>query len=353
MALDITSYLLGKKGSGGASGLKVVVVEELPQTGEANILYLVPKTTTGTNNIFEEYLYINENWELIGTTDIDLSNYIQKSLTAGLVKNDGTIDTSTYLTQEVPEVYCQYQTSTSNPLVLDGQKKGIMVLNDASGYLYYKAKSTSSYSSSISSCSARYIIFFEDINIDTMTKNKNIGLVNYWAAGVNTIGYLYLNSSNQLSINTTTVIGYGINYSAQTWGGVKTFVDIPRTQNTTAPTLDNQLTNKKYVDNTVAPSVTTSSTSTYTISSLSENKVYKLGEITSLTISAVTTFDRESVIYFESGSTATDITIPTSLDNIGDVPTLTTSGDTNTGTCATNKKYIISVLNNIAVWKEY
>ena len=280
MALDITSYLLGKKGGGSASGLKVVVVETLPTTGEADILYLVPKTTTGTNNVFEEYLYVNNNWELIGTTDIDLSNYIQKSLTSGLVKNDGTIDTSTYLTQEVPEVYCQYQTSTSNPLVLDGQKKGIIFLNDASGYLYYKAKSTSSYSS-ISSCSARYIIFFEDINIDTMTKNKNIGLVNYWAAGVNTIGYLYLNSSNQLSINTTTVIGYGINYSSQTWGGVKTFVDIPRTQYTTAPTLDNQLTNKKYVDDKATTTKNSTIQSIYTscgLSAYSTSSTYAVGD---------------------------------------------------------------------------
>ena len=32
-------------------------------------------------------------WEKIGDTEIDLTNYIQKSQTAGLVKNDGTIDT--------------------------------------------------------------------------------------------------------------------------------------------------------------------------------------------------------------------------------------------------------------------
>lgn len=32
-------------------------------------------------------------------TKTDLSNYVQKSSTAGLLKNDGTVDTNTYLTQ--------------------------------------------------------------------------------------------------------------------------------------------------------------------------------------------------------------------------------------------------------------
>lgn len=103
----------------------------------------------------------------------------------------------------------------------------------------------------------------------------------------------------------------------------------------------------------IDPTVTTSSTSTYTIASLTGNNVYKLGEITSLTITAVTTFDKESVIYFESGSTATSVSIPDSLTNLGNVPTLTTSSNVSTGTCTASKNYIISVLNNIAVWKEY
>ena len=95
--------------------------------------------------------------------------------------------------------------------------------------------------------------------------------------------------------------------------------------------------------------VTTDSGTTYTISSLAGNQSYKLGTLTSLTISAVTIFDEESIIYFTSGSTPTSITIPTTLVNIGDVPELTSGS----GTCTASKSYIISVLNNIAVWKEY
>lgn len=103
----------------------------------------------------------------------------------------------------------------------------------------------------------------------------------------------------------------------------------------------------------VSPNITTSSASTYTISSLVGNQVYKLEELTSLTITATTTFDRESIIYFTSGSTATSVSLPDSITNLGDAPTMTTSDNVNTGTCEASKSYIIAILNNIAVWKAY
>ena len=101
------------------------------------------------------------------------------------------------------------------------------------------------------------------------------------------------------------------------------------------------------------PEIITNSDSTYTITNLTTHKSYKLAELTSLIISAVETFDIESVIYFTSGSTPTSVSVPDTLTNIGDVPTLTTSDGVSTGTCEVNKSYIISVLNNIAVWRNY
>lgn len=125
--------------------------------------------------------------------------------------------------------------------------------------------------------------------------------------------------------------------------------------NTTAytPSSNYHPATKLYVDTAVLPTVTSSATTTYRVTSLVGNQVYKLGEITELRIDAVTTFDKESIFYFESGSTATDIIVPSSLTNLGDVPSLSTAGSTATGTCDTGKSYIISVLNNIAVWKAY
>ena len=56
------------------------IVEELPETGETNIFYLIAKDTAGeTGNVYDEYLYINGNFELVGSTAMDLSGYVLAS----------------------------------------------------------------------------------------------------------------------------------------------------------------------------------------------------------------------------------------------------------------------------------
>ena len=119
------------------------------------------------------------------------------------------------------------------------------------------------------------------------------------------------------------------------------------------PTGDYNPSTKLYVDSKINPTVETSSTSTYTIAQLNANYVYKLGLIEGVTITAVSVFNKESIIYFTSGVTPTAISVPTTLTNLGDVPTLTASGGVSTGTCDASKSYIISVLNGIAIWKKY
>lgn len=60
--------------------LNVVVVQTLPtQDISTTTIYLVPKQTTGTDDIYDEYIYVNNSWEHIGSTAIDLSNYYNKS----------------------------------------------------------------------------------------------------------------------------------------------------------------------------------------------------------------------------------------------------------------------------------
>ena len=55
------------------------IVQELPSTGANNILYLVPRTESETSNVYDEYVYANNNWEKIGSTDIDLSDYVKNT----------------------------------------------------------------------------------------------------------------------------------------------------------------------------------------------------------------------------------------------------------------------------------
>ena len=59
------------------SGFHAEIVSELPETGKTNVLYLVAKTSAASGDGYDEYLYINGAWERIGSTDIDLSGYVQ------------------------------------------------------------------------------------------------------------------------------------------------------------------------------------------------------------------------------------------------------------------------------------
>lgn len=74
------------------------IVQELPQTGATNVIYLVPKSTSQTNNVYDEYVYANNNWEKIGDTQIDLSDYVTTSdLNTALADYTTTTDLTTLL----------------------------------------------------------------------------------------------------------------------------------------------------------------------------------------------------------------------------------------------------------------
>lgn len=69
---DITNAI------GSITGIEFVVVETLPATGQRQgTIYLVAHAH-GTNDSYDEYVWLKDSskWEKIGTTDIDLSNYV-------------------------------------------------------------------------------------------------------------------------------------------------------------------------------------------------------------------------------------------------------------------------------------
>ena len=61
----------------GITKLTAQIVTTLPTTGESNILYLVPKSTAATDNAYDEYMWISNKWEMIGSTSVDLSGYLK------------------------------------------------------------------------------------------------------------------------------------------------------------------------------------------------------------------------------------------------------------------------------------
>lgn len=99
-ALNITS---GSDDDSSGVGFDVEIVNSLPQEdiSEGTIYFLAKNGSQGDS--YDEYMYINNNWEKIGNTSIDLSNYATKSEIAGFyTKPNGGIPAAdladTYLT---------------------------------------------------------------------------------------------------------------------------------------------------------------------------------------------------------------------------------------------------------------
>ena len=63
------------------TGFTAKAVDALPETGEDNIIYLVKNNeSTETQNVYDEYLWINGAFEKLKSTDkIELSDYYTKS----------------------------------------------------------------------------------------------------------------------------------------------------------------------------------------------------------------------------------------------------------------------------------
>jgi len=61
------------------------------QNPDPDIFYLVPVENGSSPDLFVEWVYTNNNWEMFGSATIDLSNYVQKTdyatnNTGGVVK---------------------------------------------------------------------------------------------------------------------------------------------------------------------------------------------------------------------------------------------------------------------------
>ena len=128
--------------SGGAT---IEVVTELPETGESNVIYLVPKQDTSTDNIFDEYLWVNNDWELIGSTGIDLSDYIPMYI----------IENNTY----------------TNPFVIQNCKLGIYNFGKNST-IYYKPFTTMAVSQAFTMYNGYWIITNSNVVIFILSIGK-------------------------------------------------------------------------------------------------------------------------------------------------------------------------------------
>lgn len=72
----------------------IKVVDTLPETGLENRIYFVPKADTQTQDLFDEYVWINGKWEWVTTKqlEVDLTPYYKKTETYNKTEVDNKIN---------------------------------------------------------------------------------------------------------------------------------------------------------------------------------------------------------------------------------------------------------------------
>ena len=72
-------------GSGSGAGINIQIVDELPTDNiSLTTIYFKHMATGKLHNVYEEWMYINDAWELIGTTEMDLSGYATTAMVGDL-----------------------------------------------------------------------------------------------------------------------------------------------------------------------------------------------------------------------------------------------------------------------------
>lgn len=104
--------LEGKKGDPGA--INLLIVNELPLVGSEDTLYFVPKEDTEESDMYDEYVWINNDWELVGTKQItvDLSDYVKNTDYASSSKGGVIKSSNDYATQITQNGNLQSQTKS-------------------------------------------------------------------------------------------------------------------------------------------------------------------------------------------------------------------------------------------------
>lgn len=109
-------------------GFKIQVEQDrsiLETTGQQKILYLIPKSSSLTNNYYDEYVYTT-TWEKVGDTKIDLSSYgtslSVEGIMLSLLNSEGTVLSSVDISGRTDIDDCTV-TLSSNSFVYDGTSK--------------------------------------------------------------------------------------------------------------------------------------------------------------------------------------------------------------------------------------
>lgn len=115
--------------------LDIRVVQTLPTEDiSTTTIYLVPKTTAEANNAYDEYIYVSNAWEHIGSTEVDLTDYVKNTdyatnSTGGVFKVSSTYGlamSQAGILYGSGRTYAQYQSAGTNLIVAKGTLENVI-----------------------------------------------------------------------------------------------------------------------------------------------------------------------------------------------------------------------------------
>lgn len=128
-------------------------VSSLPTTNiKTNVIYLVPKSSPETSDVKDEYINLDgttSGWELIGSTEIDLSNYVTvTALNTALADYTTTANLTTLLNAKQDKVQVSTMPTASADYVGKGfyQFMGVTDSTYTHGYFYECVNNGGTYS---------------------------------------------------------------------------------------------------------------------------------------------------------------------------------------------------------------
>lgn len=117
-------------------GLDIKIKSSLPSVGEKNVLYLIEIKDGQKPNLYDEYLYINNQWEKIGTTEVDLTNYVKNtdyatSDKAGVIKpGNWFVINANGEAQATTASYQSYLNDANNKFIGKGTLENVIIGKD-------------------------------------------------------------------------------------------------------------------------------------------------------------------------------------------------------------------------------
>lgn len=292
---NLQNYYLKSEVNALISNISVVrfeVVENLPNIGESNVIYLVPNNGN-VPDVYDEYIWVGSAWEKIGSTDVDLSGYSKKFDEIKFSYENAVI---TYSEQNGITI-----NSTSQKINTDGTTDTFnssinIPIKAGSGLKLEKATD------------GEYLIL--SANVTTADLNKKLDKK---TANDNIYTRAYCFNQNE---QTERFICTGEESGGIFVGALAAYDSNACLRQNTTPTLNNQVANKSYVDSAintaVKSTIDTDLTSTTANLVLLKNTRYVRGTLTELTLNFSTegtfTDGDQIVIEFISGSNATTVT---------------------------------------------